>query len=170
MSRRPLRNHSPAFKAKVALDAIRGEKTLAGRTGQATRRAPPGRSQDVQLRPPSDEQRFLRKSLHIAAPVDEMPRGSCRVVRLTRTLNGRLRASISAKRRTAVAAKPPTTGRRRHAVSCRSRSAAPPAAIALLHSEAWFFGTSSYGRRGVYHRKLGTDPASALSLPPEPGR
>ena len=29
MSRRPRRNHSPAFKAKVALDAIRGEKTLA---------------------------------------------------------------------------------------------------------------------------------------------
>lgn len=29
MSRRPLRNHSPAFKAKVALAAIKGEKTLA---------------------------------------------------------------------------------------------------------------------------------------------
>lgn len=29
MSRRPRRNHSPAFKAKVALDAIRGDKTLA---------------------------------------------------------------------------------------------------------------------------------------------
>lgn len=29
MSRRPRRNHSAAFKAKVALDAIRGEKTLA---------------------------------------------------------------------------------------------------------------------------------------------
>ena len=29
MSRRPRRNHSPAFKAKVALDAIRGERTLA---------------------------------------------------------------------------------------------------------------------------------------------
>jgi transposase-like protein len=29
MSKRPRRNHSPAFKAKVALDAIRGEKTLA---------------------------------------------------------------------------------------------------------------------------------------------
>ena len=28
MSRRPRHNHSPAFKAKVALDAIRGEKTL----------------------------------------------------------------------------------------------------------------------------------------------
>ena len=29
MSRRPRRNHSAVFKAKVALDAVRGEKTLA---------------------------------------------------------------------------------------------------------------------------------------------
>ena len=29
MSRRPRRNHSPAFKAKVALAAIKAEKTLA---------------------------------------------------------------------------------------------------------------------------------------------
>jgi len=29
MSKRPRRNHSPLFKAKVALDAIKGEKTLA---------------------------------------------------------------------------------------------------------------------------------------------
>ena len=29
MSRRARRNHSPIFKAKVALDAIRGDKTLA---------------------------------------------------------------------------------------------------------------------------------------------
>jgi transposase-like protein len=29
MSRRPRRNHSATFKAKVALAAIRGEKTLA---------------------------------------------------------------------------------------------------------------------------------------------
>lgn len=29
MRRRPRRNHSPAFKAKVALAAIRGEKTMA---------------------------------------------------------------------------------------------------------------------------------------------
>ena len=28
MTRRPRRNHSPAFKAKVALAAIRGEQTL----------------------------------------------------------------------------------------------------------------------------------------------
>jgi transposase-like protein len=27
--RRPRRNHSPAFKARVALDALRGEKTIA---------------------------------------------------------------------------------------------------------------------------------------------
>ncbi len=29
MTKRPRRNHSPAFKAKVALSAVRGEKTLA---------------------------------------------------------------------------------------------------------------------------------------------
>ena len=29
MSRRPRRNHSPVFKAKVALAAVRGEKTMA---------------------------------------------------------------------------------------------------------------------------------------------
>ncbi len=29
MARRPRRNHSPAFKAKVALAAIQGERTLA---------------------------------------------------------------------------------------------------------------------------------------------
>ena len=29
MSRRPRRNHSPASKAKVALAAVRGEKTMA---------------------------------------------------------------------------------------------------------------------------------------------
>ncbi len=29
MSRRPRRNHSPAFKAKVALAALKGEQTLA---------------------------------------------------------------------------------------------------------------------------------------------
>ena len=28
MSRRPRRNHSPAFKAKVALEAVRGEQPL----------------------------------------------------------------------------------------------------------------------------------------------
>jgi transposase len=29
MSRRPRRNHSAAFKAKVALEAVRGDKTVA---------------------------------------------------------------------------------------------------------------------------------------------
>lgn len=29
MSKRPRRNHSPAFKAEVALAAVKGEKTLA---------------------------------------------------------------------------------------------------------------------------------------------
>ena len=30
MGRRPRRNHSPAFKAKVAVAAIKGEKTMIG--------------------------------------------------------------------------------------------------------------------------------------------
>lgn len=34
MSRGPRRNHSPAFKAKVALPAIKGDKTLAELTQQ----------------------------------------------------------------------------------------------------------------------------------------
>ncbi len=34
MTKRPRRNHSPAFKARVALDAIKGEKTLAELAGQ----------------------------------------------------------------------------------------------------------------------------------------
>ena len=29
MSKRPRRNHAPAFKAKVALDALKGEQTIA---------------------------------------------------------------------------------------------------------------------------------------------
>ena len=29
MSRRPRRNHTPAFKAKVALAAVKGERTIA---------------------------------------------------------------------------------------------------------------------------------------------
>jgi transposase-like protein len=29
MARRPRRNHSPAFKAKVALAAVRGERTMS---------------------------------------------------------------------------------------------------------------------------------------------
>jgi len=29
MSKRPRRNHAPAFKAKVALEALKGEQTIA---------------------------------------------------------------------------------------------------------------------------------------------
>jgi transposase len=29
MSRRPRRNHTPAFKAKVALAAVKGDRTIA---------------------------------------------------------------------------------------------------------------------------------------------
>ena len=39
MSRRPRRNHTPAFKAKVALAAIKGDRT-AGAAGGAVRRPP----------------------------------------------------------------------------------------------------------------------------------
>ena len=34
MTRRPCRNHTPAFKAKVALAAIKGDRTLAQLTEQ----------------------------------------------------------------------------------------------------------------------------------------
>ena len=34
MNRRPRRNHTPAFKAKVALAAIKGDRTLAELAGQ----------------------------------------------------------------------------------------------------------------------------------------
>lgn len=36
MTRRPRRNHSPAFKAKVALAAIRGEQTLVELSSSST--------------------------------------------------------------------------------------------------------------------------------------
>ena len=35
MSRRPRRNHTPGFKAKVALAAIKGDRTLAQLEGEA---------------------------------------------------------------------------------------------------------------------------------------
>jgi hypothetical protein len=38
MNRRPRRNHSPAFKAKVALAAVKGDRTIAH--GRALRRPP----------------------------------------------------------------------------------------------------------------------------------
>ena len=36
MSRRPRRNHTPAFKAKVALAAIKGDRTLAQLANSST--------------------------------------------------------------------------------------------------------------------------------------
>lgn len=38
MSRRPRRNHSPDFKAKVALAAVKGERTLAGEERRSVER------------------------------------------------------------------------------------------------------------------------------------
>ena len=34
MSKRPRRNHAPAFKAKVALDALKGEQTIVELAGR----------------------------------------------------------------------------------------------------------------------------------------
>ncbi len=49
MSKRPRRNHTPAFKAKVALAAVKGEKTLAELAQQFDvhpNRIPPVRATD----------------------------------------------------------------------------------------------------------------------------
>ena len=46
MTRRPRRNHTPAFKAKVALAAVKGDRTLAHLAEQFTStpiRSPRGR-------------------------------------------------------------------------------------------------------------------------------
>jgi hypothetical protein len=43
MSRRPRRNHTAAFKAKVALAALKGEKTLSELAEQFDR-IPPGKT------------------------------------------------------------------------------------------------------------------------------
>ena len=71
MSRRPRRNHTPAFKAKVALAAIKGDRTLAqlaeqfdvhpnqitpwkaqleGRRPMCSVPAGPGRSRDIDVK------------------------------------------------------------------------------------------------------------------------
>ncbi|MFW8610084.1 transposase, partial [Rhizobium beringeri] len=56
MTRRPRRNHSPAFKAKVALAAIRGEQTLVELSQQFDVHA----NQIKQWK----DQRFCRKTSH----------------------------------------------------------------------------------------------------------
>ncbi len=50
MPRRPRRNHSPAFKAKVALEAIRGEEPLIQTAERYDVHPNPGCSQMVQAR------------------------------------------------------------------------------------------------------------------------
>ena len=42
MSRRPRRNHSPAFKAKVAIAAIKGDRTIAQICRAVRRSSEPG--------------------------------------------------------------------------------------------------------------------------------
>jgi transposase-like protein len=51
MSKRPGRNHSPAFKAKVALAAFKGEKTLAELAQQFDSTELPGYSGPRRLQP-----------------------------------------------------------------------------------------------------------------------
>ena len=41
MSKKPRRNHSPTFKAKVAVDAIKGEKTLGVWAAEGSRNGRP---------------------------------------------------------------------------------------------------------------------------------
>ena len=69
MTRRTRRNHSPAFKAKVAVSAIKGEKTLADLAqlyDVHRTRSPPGRPTclreplDCLAGPPSPRRRPLR--------------------------------------------------------------------------------------------------------------
>jgi len=43
MPKRPRRNHSPSFKAKVALAAIKGEQTVAEMASRYDVRAGPGK-------------------------------------------------------------------------------------------------------------------------------
>jgi transposase len=50
MSRRTRRNHSPAFKAKVALAAIKGEKTLAELYDVHQPKSQPGRRSCLRAR------------------------------------------------------------------------------------------------------------------------
>ena len=54
MASRPRRNHAPAFKAQVALAALKGDKTLADRHSAFTRKAPliQGVSLSKQSEPP----------------------------------------------------------------------------------------------------------------------
>jgi hypothetical protein len=51
MSRRPRRNHSPAFKAKVAVAAVKGDRTIAQLAEQSQRKViVAGRDMDLALR------------------------------------------------------------------------------------------------------------------------
>ena len=59
MNRRPRRNHSPAFKAKVALAAVKGDRTLAQLSISTSTpiRSPP-------LRPPAATHPWATLMLH----------------------------------------------------------------------------------------------------------
>ena len=98
MSKRPRRNHTPAFKAKVALAAVKGEKTLA------------------------EHLRYLGRSNKVAAPPDTSPGpviavfgiGEARlhvIVNGNRAIGRETRGEFSGQRRGIGIAK---RGKRRH--------------------------------------------------------
>ena len=69
MSRRPRRNHTPAFKAKVALAAVKGDRTLAQLAEQLT---------STPIRSPRGK-RSLKVGLRMfSVPAAGMERGSWR--------------------------------------------------------------------------------------------
>ena len=61
MSRRPRRNHTPGFKAKVALAAIKGDRTLAQALSDKPERAREGCWSEA-FRPPVDATRPGRQN------------------------------------------------------------------------------------------------------------
>jgi len=74
MSKRPRRNHAPAFKAKVALAAIKGEKTLAELAQQFDVQPPAAvpssfARRNLQLPPPNQITQWKAQLLEGAAGV-----------------------------------------------------------------------------------------------------
>ena len=69
MTRRARRNHTPAFKAKVALAALKGEKTLAELAQVFRKRAVPARV-GVNLRPVEPDRAHLQHAHLAGEPKD----------------------------------------------------------------------------------------------------
>ncbi len=70
MAKRPRRNHSPAFKAKVALAAIRGNRTLAELTEQSA--VHPNQIQDWKKQLVAKEENVLGVGVAAAADHEQM--------------------------------------------------------------------------------------------------